>query len=300
MKSLNEFIEYLKVNKRYSPRTLSIYTEYIMDFYNFISLSEDEDEFAQLKPNIVRGFIASGLDSGLSPRTMNLKLSSLSSFSNFLVKKGYIKSNPVKRVHRPKQSKNLPEFYTQGAIENYFSGEVNEEDFFALRDRTVVATIYSTGMRRAELANLKVSDWDVSRRIFRITGKGDKLREIPVPETLHNELKDYLDIFKEYYPERPYDNFFLTNSGQPFYLSFVNKIVRRELGGVAGFTGKRSPHVLRHSIATHLLNNGAELNSIKEILGHSSLAATQVYTHNSFEQMKKVFLTAHPRAKKGG
>jgi len=155
-------------------------------------------------------------------------------------------------------------------------------------------------LRRAELANLKISDWDVNRYIFRVVGKGDKLREIPVPVTLRKELAIYLEKFKDIYPVSNNDNFFLTDSGQPFYLSFVNKIVRRELGGVVGFTGKRSPHVLRHSIATHLLNNGADLNSIKEILGHSSLAATQVYTHNSFEQLKKVYLTAHPRAKKGG
>jgi len=300
MRSLIEFIDYLKVHKRYSPRTLALYSAYIEDFYNLVSLSDDEDEFVSLQPNTIRGFIASGLDSGLSPRTMNLKLSALSSYSNFLVKRGYIKANPVKRVHRPKQSKKLPEFYTQSAMGNYFATEVDPENFFALRNRTVIATLYSTGLRRAELANLKISDWDVKRAVFRVIGKGDKLREIPITNTLHDELELYLEKFKEIYPVSNNNNFFLTDSGQPFYLSFVNKIVTSELRGVEGFTGKRSPHVLRHSIATHLLNNGADLNSIKEVLGHSSLAATQVYTHNSFEQLKKVFLTAHPRAKKGG
>jgi len=300
MRSLIEFIDYLKVHKRYSPRTLALYSAYIEDFYNLVSLSDDEDEFVSLQSNTIRGFIASGLDSGLSPRTMNLKLSALSSYSNFLVKRGYIKANPVKRVHRPKQSKKLPEFYTQSAMGNYFATEVDPENFFALRNRTVIATLYSTGLRRAELANLKISDWDVKRAVFRVIGKGDKLREIPITNTLHDELELYLEKFKEIYPVSNNNNFFLTDYGQPFYLSFVNKIVTSELRGVEGFTGKRSPHVLRHSIATHLLNNGADLNSIKEVLGHSSLAATQVYTHNSFEQLKKVFLTAHPRAKKGG
>ncbi|MEN6618995.1 MAG: tyrosine-type recombinase/integrase [Rikenellaceae bacterium] len=300
MRSLTEFIDYLKVHKRYSPRTQILYEEYIGNFYEFVSLSDDENEFAALQPNIIRGFVASGLDSGLSPRTMNLKLSALSSYSNFLVKKGYITSNPVKRVHRPKQLKKLPEFYTQNAIENYFARETDPKDFFALRNRTIISTLYCTGLRRAELANLKISDWDVKRSIFRIVGKGDKLREIPLPITLQEELTLYMNKFKEIYPVSNDSNFFLTDSGQPFYLSFVNKIVTKELGGIEGFTGKRSPHVLRHSIATHLLNNGADLNSIKEVLGHSSLAATQVYTHNSFEQLRKVFLTAHPRAKKGG
>jgi len=300
MRELTEFIDYLKVNKRYSPRTLALYAGYIGEFYGYASLSDDEDGYVALHPNTIRGFVATGLDSGLSSRTMNLKLSALSSYSNYLVKKGYIKANPVKRVPRPKQSKKLPEFYTQNAVEHYFDKEYDPEDFYALRNRTIISTLYCTGLRRAELANLKISDWDVSRAVLRVVGKGDKQREIPLPETLQEELAFYLVKFKEIYPVSNNSNFFLTDSGQPFYLSFVNKIVTKELRGVEGFTGKRSPHILRHSIATHLLNNGADLNSIKEVLGHSSLAATQVYTHNSFEQLKKVFLTAHPRAKKGG
>ncbi len=300
MRELTEFIDYLKVHKRYSSRTLTLYSGYIGEFYDYASLSDDEDVYVALHPNTIRGFVATGLDSGLSPRTMNLKLSALSSYSNYLVKKGLIKANPVKRVPRPKQSKKLPEFYTQNAVENYFDKEPDPEDFYALRNRTIVSMLYCTGLRRAELAHLKISDWDVSRAVLRVVGKGDKQREIPLPESLQKELSIYLDKFREIYPVNNESNFFLTDSGQPFYLSFVNKIVTKELRGVEGFTGKRSPHVLRHSIATHLLNNGADLNSIKEILGHSSLAATQVYTHNSFEQLKKVFLTAHPRAKKGG
>lgn len=300
MRVIAEFIDYLKVHKRYSPRTLTLYSGYLGEFYEYASLPQDEDEYEALQPNTIRGFVATGLDSGLSPRTMNLKLSALSSYSNYLVKKGYIKANPVKRVPRPKQSKKLPEFYTQNAVEHYFKRETDPEDFFALRNRTIISTLYCTGLRRAELANLKISDWDVKRAVIRVIGKGDKQREIPLPETLQEELALYLVKFKEIYPVGNHSNLFLTDSGQPFYLSFVNKIVTKELRGVEGFTGKRSPHVLRHSIATHLLNNGADLNSIKEVLGHSSLAATQVYTHNSFEQLKKVFLTAHPRAKKGG
>ncbi|MFA6769725.1 MAG: tyrosine-type recombinase/integrase, partial [Bacteroidales bacterium] len=157
-----------------------------------------------------------------------------------------------------------------------------------------------TGIRRAELASLKIHDWDKSRGVIRVIGKGDKLREVPVPNLLSVHLAEYKSLFGEYYPQNPNKLMFLTDSGQPMYLSFVNKIVGRELKGVEGFSGKKSPHMLRHSLATHLLNNGADLNSIKEVLGHSSLAATQIYTHNSFEQLKKVFLTAHPRAKKEG
>lgn len=300
MGTMEEFIDYLKVNRRYSPRTQILYREYIGELYEFVAPESEEDFLSSLKPNIIRGFIAQGLDSGLSPRTMNLKLSAISSYCSYLMRKGLIDSNPVKKVYRPKQSKKLPEFYVQSAMENYFKREFDTSDFFAVRDRMVVSTLYSTGIRRAELASLKIANWDKGRSLFRITGKGDKTREVPVPGPLSEELTKYLEGFNSYYSENPGGYLFLTDSGQPFYLSFVNKIVSRELSKSAGFSGKKSPHLLRHSIATHLLNNGADLNSIKEVLGHSSLAATQVYTHNSFEQLKKIFLTAHPRAKKGG
>jgi len=293
-----EFIEYLKTQKRYSYRTQAIYGEYIREFFEFASDGEEESVDV-LKPNLIRGFIAAGLESGISPRTMNLKLSALSSFSNYLVKCGILDSNPVKRVHRPRQSKKLPQFYTEHAMENYFSKEVCK-DYKSLRNRAIVSTLYNTGMRRAELANLKVSDWDMNRSLFRVTGKGDKQREIPITNSLREELERYLACYSKDFPVTSISPLFVTDSGKPLYLAFVNNVVRRELLGVEGFSGKKSPHVLRHSIATHLLNNGADLNSIKEVLGHSSLAATQVYTHNSFEQLKKVFKTAHPRAKKGG
>jgi len=293
------FIEYLKVQKRYSPRTQSLYDGYIKEFFAFASGDPYEENLEFLRPNLIRGFVAHGLESELSPRTMNLKLSALSSFSEYLVRSGKLESNPVKRVHRPKQSGKLPQFYTEKAMTNYFSGKVGD-DFISLRNRAMVAMLYNTGMRRAELAGLKLSNWDKDRSLFRVTGKGDKQREIPVTTTLKEELLKYLHCYSESFVLNAESPLFLTDSGKPLYLSFVDNIVKSELTGVEGFSGKRSPHVLRHSIATHLLNNGADLNSIKELLGHSSLAATQVYTHNSFEQLKKVFLTAHPRAKKGG
>ncbi len=300
MRSQELFIEYLKVNKRYSPRTLEIYRESIEELYGFISPSEGESEADVLLPAQIRAFTAESLKRGLSPRSVNLRLSAISSYCNFLVKNGTIQVNPVKRIKRPKEDKKLPEFYTSEAMEGYFNGEIEPGDLFALRDRVLVETLYCTGIRRAELVNLRIHDWDRGRRLFRITGKGDKTREVPVPETLASDLGRYLLLMEEYYTENGQKYLFLTDNGEPMYLSFVNKIVKRELTGKRGFSGRRSPHVLRHTFATHLLNNGADLNSIKEVLGHSSLSATQVYTHNSFENLKKTFLTAHPRAKKGG
>lgn len=297
---LEDFIDYIRVHKRYSPRTQLLYREYAGELYEFIAPADEQEFLSELKPQVIRGFISSGLESGLSPRSMNLKLSAISSFCNFLVRRGVIESNPVRKVFRPKMSARLPEFYTESNMENYFAKPVEEGDFLALRDRTIVSLIYSTGIRRAELASLRIKDWDRERSLFRITGKGDKQRDVPVPRPLDAELKLYSEKMKEFYGENPSGMMFLTDTGQPLYLSFVNKVVKRELEKAPGFSGKKSPHMLRHSIATHLLNNGADLNSIKEVLGHSSLAATQVYTHNSFEKLKSIFLTAHPRAKKGG
>lgn len=297
---LEDFIDYIRVHKRYSPRTQLLYREYAGELYEFIAPADEQEFLTELKPQVIRGFIASGLENGLSPRSMNLKLSAISSFCNFLVRRGVIESNPVKKVFRPKMSAKLPEFYTESNIDNYFLKPVEEGNFLALRDRTMVSLIYSTGIRRAELASLRIKDWDRDRSIFRITGKGDKQRDVPVPRPLEAELKVYTEMMSGFYGENPSGMMFLTDTGQPLYLSFVNKVVKRELEKAPGFSGKKSPHMLRHSIATHLLNNGADLNSIKEVLGHSSLAATQVYTHNSFEKLKSIFLTAHPRAKKGG
>ncbi|MDD2490893.1 MAG: tyrosine-type recombinase/integrase [Bacteroidales bacterium] len=297
---VEEFISYIGIQKRYSDRTLQLYGEYVRELKEFISPRDENEFISELKPQVIRGFIANGLESGLNPRTINLKLSAISSFCNYLVKRGVVSSNPVKKVPRPKTSKMLPHFYTEGALASYLESKVEEGNFLAMRNRVMVLVLYSTGMRRAELATLRISDWDRGRRMIKVRGKGDKEREVPVTGELSKSLNVYLLEMSSFYLENPEGMFFLTDTGKPLYLSFVNKIVRSELASVPGFTGKRSPHMLRHSIATHLLNNGADLNSIKEVLGHSSLAATQVYTHNSFEQMKKIFLTAHPRAKKGG
>ena len=297
------FIQYLRVERRYSPRTVRLYEEAVGEFLAF--LDEEEAVTELLTTQNIRSFVAYGLDTGQGARTMNLKLSALSTWCNYLVRQGKLENNPVAKVPRPRQDKKLPQFYTEKAIDNYFEDsrrrvEENPGDFILLRNRTMMLVLYSTGMRRAELCGLKTSDFDPGRHLFRVLGKGDKLREIPVPALICQEISLYLEKMKEAYPDNPGSKFFLTDRGAPLYLAFADNVVKAELAGVEGFTGRKSPHVLRHSLATHLLNRGADLNSIKEILGHSSLAATQVYTHNSFEQLKKTYLTAHPRAKNGG
>ena len=294
---LDEFTDYLRVEKRYSPRTAELYRTAVQEFYAYAG----EEGLSVLTTPAIRGFVAASLESGLGARTVNLRLSALSTYCTFLVREGHIRSNPVSKVPRPKMEKKLPQFYTEIALENYFDlSAENIEDFAQLRARTIILLLYATGMRRAELCGLKIADFDPSRAVFRVVGKGDKMREIPVPALICDEILLYLKSNCEQNPDNPEGWFFLTDKGRPLYLAFVDNVVRKELSGYEGFTGRKSPHVLRHSLATHLLNRGADLESIKEILGHSSLAATQVYTHNSFEQLKKTYLTAHPRAKNGG
>lgn len=294
------FIRYLQAERRYSPRTVRLYEETVTEFYRFVE--QPEEAAGAMTPANIRSYLAWGLDTGRSARTMNLKLSALSTWAGWLLRQNLLDNNPVRKVPRPRQEKRLPEFYTEKALGSYFDEsrrrvEENPADFSLLRNRMILLLLYATGMRRAEICRLKISDFDDGRRLFRIVGKGDKLREIPLPDWICQEILLYLEKMGDAYPDNPGGMFFLTDRGAPLYLAFVDNLVRREFSGREGFSGKKSPHVLRHSLATHLLNRGADLTSIKEILGHSSLAATQVYTHNSFEQLKKTYLTAHPRAK---
>ncbi len=300
----------------------------------------DEEVLEALSFPLIRGYVASLLDRNLDARTVNLHLSALSTFCNYLVKQGKLHSNPVKEIVRPKEKKRLPSFYTPDILEKYFESPPDIESagtadnsgkpasaktvYCAVRNRLLVAMLFGTGLRRAEAASLRTGDIDLSRKTINIIGKGNKQRMIPLPDSLCQEIEDYLLLRDEFISEvcssgalarsggqsgeekvflpdaggRPgTDAFFLTDSGNPVYLEFLNRVVKSELSGIEGISGRKTPHTLRHSYATALLNNGADLNSIKEVLGHSSLAATEVYTHNSFEKLKEIYKTAHPRAK---
>ena len=311
---VEEFLQYIAAERRYSPRTCAIYREVLETFYSYAYPApktelSSQQELDALTFSSIRGFVAFSMDEGLSPRTVNLRLSALSSYCSWLMRRSLLPSNPVRRIARPKESHRLPEFFTEMALEHFFDSKgldgsgraCSRMSLHDYRNGVMILLLYATGMRRSELAGLRRSDFDSGRNVFTVLGKGDKMREIPVPVSVCKEILLYLERIKAEFPGIS-DNgsFFLTDSGAPIYPELVNEAVHEQLDGVEGFTGRKSPHVLRHSLATHLLNNGADLNSIKEILGHSSLAATQVYTHNSFEQLKNTYLTAHPRAKNGG
>ena len=294
----DEFISYISSVRRYSPRTVAVYRD-VLDRYQAFALNGD------LTVTMLRNYEVYLMEElKLDSRTVNLHLSVMSSYCRFLMRKGVLETNPVRSVRRPKIPRRLPVFYSGEAMESYFSstcGDVEFGNYSQKLNKLIISMLANTGMRRAELVGLNRSSFDESRRVVHILGKGNKMREIPLPSSLCEEISLYLQsadlMFDTASPETP---LLLTPRGDRLYPVFVDRVVKKELGKVEGITGRKSPHVLRHTLATELLSDGADLNSIKELLGHSSLAATQVYTHNSIERLKKVYSNAHPRAKNGG
>ena len=240
-----------------------------------------------------------------SAKTVNLHLSVLSGFCKFLMKQGMLESNPVRLVSRPKQEKRLPVFYREESMQDYFERTKGVLEYGKYEDqleRMILGLLYGTGIRRSELISLNRDSVDYARRVLRVRGKGDKMREIPLTPSLCDEILLYLqsvDSLKcaDQAPEAP---LLQTPRGGRLYPVYVDRAVKAALGQVGSISGRKSPHVLRHTLATELLDGGTDLNSIKELLGHSSLAATQVYTHNSIERLKSVYKSAHPRAKNDG
>jgi integrase/recombinase XerC len=240
-----------------------------------------------------------------SAKTVNLHLSVLSGFCKFLMKQGVLASNPVRLVSRPKQEKRLPVFYREESMQDYFERTKGVLEYGKYEDqleRMIMGLLYGTGIRRSELISLNRDSVDFARRVLRVRGKGDKMREIPLTLSLCDEILLYLqsvDSLKcaDQAPEAP---LLQTPRGGRLYPVYVDRAVKAALGQVGSISGRKSPHVLRHTLATELLDGGTDLNSIKELLGHSSLAATQVYTHNSIERLQNVYKSAHPRAKNDG
>ena len=300
----NKYLSYIKDIRRYSGRTCSIYAEVLQSYVDFCDGSE---YFADtMNVNAIRAYEVFLFDKRkLSSRTVTQHLSVLSSFCRFLIKEGVLQSNPVHLVRRPKLEKRLPLFYKDQSMESYFESTKGDPEFGTYEqklNRLIISMLLSCGLRRAELISLDVSSVDFNRQVLRVKGKGDKMREIPLLPSLCEEISLYLSAVSSlmedaYEPGAP---LLRTRKGARLYPVYVDRVVKKELAAVPGITVRRSPHVLRHTLATELLADGADLNSIKELLGHSSLAATQVYTHNSVERLQNVYKNAHPRAKNGG
>ena len=311
-----DYIRYLGTARRYSPRTIALYTDVLDRFAAFASEGEEPSDgriLEGLKPTILRSYEVRLLEEKLSPRTVNLHLSVLSGFCQYLIRIGRLTSNPVRTVSRPKTEKRLPEVFRKEALDKYLADTqylITESDalmggsgyYDRLLERMIINLLYCTGLRRAELIGLKVDSVDAARGVLSVLGKGDKMREIPLIASLCEEISLYLKSVENTLgcSRTSGDPLLVTEKGRPLYPMYVERVVKRVFAAGTGIAGRRSPHILRHTIATELLDEGADLNSIKEMLGHSSLAATQVYTHSSVERLKKVYINAHPRAKNGG
>lgn len=295
---ISDFIDYISGVRRYSPRTRELYADVLARFAAFAEATDDKSLVESLTYNLIRSYEVFLADkSGLCPKTVSLHLSALRSFCRYLMSRKVLDSNPAAQVKRPKVEKRLPEFFKKEALDRYFA-EPESTDYPKVLARAVIKALYCTGMRRAELIGLNIGSVNFSRKVIRVRGKGDKVREIPLVDTLSEDISQYLQRVESMTGrERSLDEpLFVTPAGDRMYPVFVDRMIKSELGALGGVTERKSPHVFRHTLATELLDDGADLYSIKELLGHSSLAATQIYTHATIEQLRKVYQTAHPRA----
>lgn len=292
---IEAFLDYLRFERNYSDKTVVVYGKDLEQFEDYFRKLDENLDFTWVDASVVRSWVMSLMDEEkIKPASVNRKLSSLRSFYRFLLKKGKVKVNPLSTVVGPKKEKPLPSFLREGEMERLLDEIPWNGDFKDCRDRLILEMFYVTGMRLSELIGLDDVDVDFSARRLKVTGKRNKQRLIPFAEELAADMLEYVKIRNEAVPERC-GSFFVLESGGRMYSGKVYKIVKRNLSKVVTLK-KRSPHVLRHTFATAMLNNQAELEAVKELLGHASLAATEIYTHTTFEELKKVYQQAHPRA----
>lgn len=283
------FEKYLTLEKRFSAHTVSAYITDVKQFYDFAEISEEQIIKTH---HVIRGWIVSLMDNGISNKSVNRKISSLKTFYRYLKRNSFIKTNPMEKVISPKMQKNLPDFIPETDFDTF--DELFTDDFSGVRDKLILEMLYMTGMRRAELVSLTNNQIDMSNRQIKVIGKRQKERLIPISDYMAKQITHYINKRTEIEGEDTVA-FLLTDKGKPVYEKFIYRTVQKYLTQMTTLN-KRSPHVLRHTFATHLLNNGADLNAIKELLGHANLSATQVYTHNSFEKLNLIYKQAHPRA----
>jgi len=293
MTRIDDFLKYLQAEKRYAAHTVKAYKNDLNQFHAFCQ--DNDGECMDLNFRTIRSWVVFLMDSGYSSRTVHRKLTSLSTYCKYLIKEGVLDSNPMDRVLKPKLKKRVPAFVEEGKLETLLEEFEFGEDFKGTRNRLVLDLLYQTGMRRSELTGLTTGAVNGEGKSLKVTGKRGKERIIPLNEELLTAIERYLNIRSTLMAQNSTDRLIVTERGEPAYDKLIYRIVNRYLSMITTLD-KKSPHVLRHTFATHMLNRGADLNAIKELLGHASLSATQVYTHNTYKKLKSIYNQAHPRA----
>lgn len=293
---INSFIQHLRIEKRYSDNTVIAYENDLQQFHEFISQSMTKD-LLEVETQFIRTWIVDLNNRGVKARSINRKITCLRSFYNFLLAHDYIGSNPTTYIKLLKLDKPIPQFVDESQMTDLFSSEIPIDTYKEFLARLIVHILYDTGVRVSELVNLELANIDTYKMQIKVLGKRNKERVIPISQQLCDEINAFVILKIESLAVIENDQFLLhTLKGKKIYSKFVYRIINHYLSRVTTIT-KKSPHVLRHTFATHLLNKGAELNAIKDLLGHASLSATQIYTHNSIQQLKEVYNKAHPKAK---
>ena len=294
--SLSSFNDYLLLEKKYSKHTVNAYTKDLKDFTKFNYETFNQENIDKANYSQIRSWIISLVDSGLENRTVNRKISSLNSYYKFLIKTEVVKANPLSKHKALKVSKKVQIPFSKNEV-NMVLDEFNfDNSFEGIRDKLIIELFYSTGIRRIELVQLKLKDVDEANKTLKVLGKRNKERYLPLLESVLDTIRVYISKRNKLETIVNKETLFLTKKGYKIYETLVYRIINNYFSK-ASTKVKKSPHILRHSFATHLLNQGADLNAVKELLGHSSLAATQVYTHNSIAELKKVYAKSHPRNK---
>ncbi len=287
------FINYLKYEKRFSSHTVVAYTNDLDQFVQYCTKMIGEFSVKTVDSTLVRGWIVSLMEHDLSPRSVSRKVTTLKSFFKFLMKEQVVEINPAVGLPLPKIRKKLPNFVEENNLHHLLDDGFFDDDFCGIRDKLIVYLLYGTGIRLSELLGLKDTDFDTKEYLIRVLGKRNKERIIPYPKSINKLLALYVKLREETVGGKS-ERLLVTEKGKPVYEKLIYRVVKQNLSKVT-LLEKRSPHVLRHSYATHLLNKGADLNAVKELLGHSNLSATQVYTHTTFEKLLSSYKQAHPR-----
>lgn len=293
MSPAEAFLRYLQYEKRYSKHTLYAYKNDLDQFIQYMNESVGDFDFIKVSPNQIRGWIISQMEKGINSRSVNRRISSLKSLYKYMIRQEMTEKNPVELVIKPKNARKLPVFVQEEHLNQLLDWGYFSFDFEGRRDQLIIAMLYGTGIRLSELKNLKISDLDRTGYTVKVLGKRNKERIVPYPHSVEVPIREYLKFREEISSNTGF--LFLTSHGNQVYDKVIYRVVNKYLSYVTTLS-KKSPHVLRHSFATHLLNSGATLNAVKELLGHSNLSATQIYTHTTFEKLKEIYKQAHPRS----